>query len=450
MSLQHRTSQIKLLAVISAICLLFASCGKSSGNNSSYNDFNNQNNSILNESNITENQNEAVLHKTEVPEGYIGIYTIEDLINSGANENGKYILMNDLDLSSVSDWKGIRNEEIFDGNNYVIKNLKSTKGGLFSYAKSLRNFKLEEIDIKVNISAKKDESCRILIGGLVDCGGSTYNCSTSGNITLLTNPESFVDMFNVLHYPDSEEYLVGGVMGKLLNQKDETISHCVNYCNINVKNNGDTTPDTSVGGIVGLGFGIISDCKNFGQIRLEANDSHKAFAGGICGKAADCYRSNNCGEVFSVGFAGGIVGYIDVDKSTIDSCYNSGNIISRQHQSLDDYLGEAKGSCVGGIAGYINYHAHNALISNSYNVGTCSGADNCGAIVGGRYNYDGLDIKYCAYCIEDNIGITGDSAMFADNKEMTLDEMKELNNYPFNNKDAWKNGTGEYPYPVIK
>lgn len=55
MSLQHRTSLIKLLAVIAAICLLFASCGKSSGNNSSYNDFNNQNNSISDESNSTEN-----------------------------------------------------------------------------------------------------------------------------------------------------------------------------------------------------------------------------------------------------------------------------------------------------------------------------------------------------------------------------------------------------------
>lgn len=55
MTAQHHTSQIKLLAVIAAICLLFASCGKSSGNNSSYNDFNNQNNSTSDESNSTEN-----------------------------------------------------------------------------------------------------------------------------------------------------------------------------------------------------------------------------------------------------------------------------------------------------------------------------------------------------------------------------------------------------------
>lgn len=55
MTAQHHTSQIKLLAVIAAICLLFASCGKSSGNNSSYNDFNNQNNSISDESNSKEN-----------------------------------------------------------------------------------------------------------------------------------------------------------------------------------------------------------------------------------------------------------------------------------------------------------------------------------------------------------------------------------------------------------
>lgn len=76
----------------------------------------------------------------EVPEGWIGIYTVEDLKKVANNLNANYIVMKDLDLSSEENWIPIGNKEnpfngIFDGNGYTIKNMKinTTNGyaGLF-------------------------------------------------------------------------------------------------------------------------------------------------------------------------------------------------------------------------------------------------------------------------------------------------------------------------------
>ena len=46
---------------------------------------------------------------------YIKIYTAEDLANISRDVTGKYILMNDIDLSSVSNWAPIRGEQSFSG-----------------------------------------------------------------------------------------------------------------------------------------------------------------------------------------------------------------------------------------------------------------------------------------------------------------------------------------------
>lgn len=105
---------ISLLLVIG---LLFTACELLS-DNSSTNDSYLDENELKTQDEIVPN---ALLHKTEVPAGYIGIYTVEDLKNAEANADGNYILMNDLDLSSAADWDGIYINGIFDGNNYLNK-----------------------------------------------------------------------------------------------------------------------------------------------------------------------------------------------------------------------------------------------------------------------------------------------------------------------------------------
>lgn len=448
MTAQHHTSKIKLLAIIAAICVLFASCGKSSNNNSSYNDFNNQNNSISDENNITENKNEAVLHKTEVPEGYIGIYTVQDLINAGDNESGQYILMNDLDLKSVEDWEGIVNLGVFDGNNYTISNLHSTHGGLFQKSKYIKDLSLT--DCAINVEWNRDGKAKY-IGGLTDVGTYLLNCYVSGTVQL--------KLYD--HCSVTEEHAVGGLMGYQENEADAIINGCKNTANVtgHTTEGGSSYIDLFVGGIVGFG-NTVSFCENKGKINTVGGKGlcdmiwDKSAAGGIVGGVHmmkfSISNSQNSGDISSDFSSGGILGYCCYDStsmSSIEACYNSGTV-SASHTGRED------GTNASGIIGYIShYHElekNNITITNCYNVGVCSGADFNGAIIGNRSNFDKTTIRYCAYNSQDNLNITGTKAMFADNKAMTLEEMKNLNNYPFNNKDAWKNGTGEYPYPVIK
>lgn len=438
--------KIKLLALVLTICLTFAACSSSS---SDYDDtyYNGDDTEQIDQTSENKSESAEPLHKTEVPSGYIGIYTAEDLKNSGANSEGNYILMNDIDLSSIPDWEGIRNSGVFDGNNYSIRNLKSTTGGLFKNAKSVLDLNLENVNIHVvasdYIANGHGVNCAEYIGGLADYGEYVDNCTISGEIKLTLDTD-----YKDTSWSDyTPKYKVGGLVGS--GDDDGSVTNCTNNAKV-IAENKVKSYYIYVGGIIGRGYSTkVSHCKNYGQIYATSlTEMRSVIAGGICGEISYCYLDCNYGEVFSTGYAGGIVGHVN-GALKVDSCFNGGKITGKMHTNIDDGLGLAKGSCVGGIVGYIL--SANGLITNSYNVGECNGANNCGGIVGGRYSDRDVDIKYCAYSTQEGLSITGSAAMFADNKAMSLEEMKDLSNYPFTNKDSvWKNGTGDYPYPVFK
>lgn len=114
---------------------------------------------------VNENKNEESSLQgpilKEVPEGWIGIYTVEDLKNIKNNLSGKYILMENLDLgeydpnATTGNWNPIVTfTGQFDGNGLVIKNLKvySNYGnvGLFGgtrYA-TIKNLGIENAYVK--------------------------------------------------------------------------------------------------------------------------------------------------------------------------------------------------------------------------------------------------------------------------------------------------------------
>lgn len=427
--------RISLLLVIG---LLFTAC-ESLSDNSSANDSYLDENELTTQDEIVPN---ALLHKTEVPAGYIGIYTVEDLKNAEANADGNYILMNDLDLSSVADWDGIYINGIFDGNNYSIRNLQSTTGGLFTKASSILNVNLQNVNIRVVASdyMKRYVNCTEAIGGIVDVGTYVDNCTVSGEIQFTLD----ADYKDTSWQDYTPNYGVGGLVGS--GDAESNVTNCVNNAKVIVENKGKSYY-VYAGGIVGSGHTEVSNCINYGEIHVTSSiESKSAIAGGICGEASFCYHNCNYGGVFSTGGAGGIVGYAR-GNLTVDSCFNSGEITGLLHTNLNE--SSLKGSSAGGIIGFSD--PIKVLIKNSYNVGKCAGANSCGGIVGSRYYNSGLNIEYCAFSTQDGLSITGDAAMFANNKAMSLEEMKELSNYPFTNKTSvWKNGTEDYPYPVFK
>ena len=83
---------------------------------------------IMSRLNMSALTSEPLLRKTEVPDGWIGVYTAEDLDNIRNDLTGSYILMEDIDLSGYESWKPIGTETdpfigALDGNGHVIRNM---------------------------------------------------------------------------------------------------------------------------------------------------------------------------------------------------------------------------------------------------------------------------------------------------------------------------------------
>ncbi len=206
----------------------------------------------------------------EVPAGYTAIRTIDDLYAIRNNLSGKYILMNDIDLSQATapggaydtgnGWTPIQGnkeesfEGVFDGNGYHIKGMhiysesKESTGltyvGLFGDGATsvIKNLGMVDVDINVTYDYGRDfRQCYIgaLIGDAYD--GEISNCFATGKIIVNGSP-----------------YGGRGI----------------------------------VGGIVGGGC-IIENC--YSAVHIEAPDI-KEFLGGVFG-GADSAQTYSCGQV---------------------------------------------------------------------------------------------------------------------------------------------------------
>ena len=218
-----------------------------------------------------------------IAQGYTVIKTAQDLDNIRNDLDGKYILMNDIDLSSYSNWDpigevdlntgvGIGFTGILDGNGHVIKNLTINRtsedvAGLFllvgdtlgtTTIGEVKNLGLENVDI-TGINA---------VGAIagVNCG-KISNCYVTGKIT-------------------------GGGYG--------------------------------TGGITGMSNnGLITKCSNYAHIQ-----GGYAYTGGIVGNniSTNISNCNSTGDINGSYYLGGIAGY--TQSGTISHCYTTGYIIS--------------------------------------------------------------------------------------------------------------------------
>ena len=264
---------------------------------------------------------EPVTHQKTVPNGYIGVYTAQDLNNVRNNLSGKFILMNDIDLSSLSNWEPIGDNETnssdsrftgaFDGNGFIIKNMiikikrsNTTYAGLFGYAS----------------------------------GGNIKNIG-------IEQSEIFIDKQLISGNPTIEAY-VGGIAGC----SSSPIHNSYNMGSVIAKSTGSLS---YVGGIAGYS-GVISNCYNMGNI------SSWTDAGGIAGYSGTISNCYNMGNVFSdTGYVGGIAACSSNSSGSIKNSYNIGNIISYRANYY-----------AGGIFG----HPSGETIENCYYLNTISTA----------------------------------------------------------------------------
>ena len=273
---------------------------------------------------------QPVEQKTEVPEGYIGIYTAEDMDNIRNNLSGKYILMADIDLTPLGNWqpigqckKGTQNPEydpshpsnypIFiddripfkgeiDGNGHVIENMNikiDNTGDSFvsvGLIASAEDAVVKNLGIaSASLEGKADIT--ISYGGIFGeyCRCTLENCYNSASFTVDNVTAEFINVFGFV----AKAHVPHGMPVNERYEKLLKIVDCVNYGDITiVEEEGVDFGSISLAGIGGFN---IQNCINTGNIEIKISGKHECGAdigiGGITVGTSPVYDSVNKGNV---------------------------------------------------------------------------------------------------------------------------------------------------------
>lgn len=288
-------------------------------------------------------------------------------------KNGDFILMNDIDLTSVN-WNPIGTNSApftghLDGNGHKISNLtidtsnytNRSSFNLFGYISfaTIENLVIEDFEF-----ASENIEKTYYVGALAGIDLTDLSSSTSKESLIkgITTSGSYVVAKQSSLYP----VYAGGLFGKV---SFEIISNCKNFISI--------TNASYAGGLVGTATKMMYalNLSNEGQINSAL------YAGGLLGKCGTAFyasESSNKADITSVQAAGGLVGSVNY-YAVITLCYNTGNITSTTDNTL---LG------AGGLIGCCYFIGGEALpsveISESYNRGNIS-APYAGGLLGVTY-----------------------------------------------------------------
>ncbi len=323
-----------------------------------------------------------------IAQGYTIIKTADDLNNIRNDMSGKYILMGDIDLSSVSNWDPIGDYNARDGfsgelngNGYTIKNLKINRsdrerGGLFGYTSGavIENLSIQNADVTV-------QSGGILTG--LDSGTTFTNVNTSGRIS------------------------TSGSAGGIAMQTTGKMSNCFSTATVKGASN--------VGGLVGNIWGdnvSISNCFSTGNVTATVTNAGGITGSSMNGIIENCYATGN---IIAPKTAGGITGN---NNATIRNCYATGDVT-------------VSGSEAGGIVGW-SWLADGSSISNCYSTGKVSGQSMVGGLIGGIEK--GQIISNCFWNTETSgqteaAGIVDSGAQSLNNTGLTSAEIKNPDSY---------------------
>ena len=262
-------------------------------------------------------------------QGYTVIKTAEDLNNIRNDLSGKYILMDDIDLSSYENWEAIGdygNEftGIFDGNGYVITNLTINNPdndyqGLFGRTAAqaeIRNVGLENVNVSGNN----------YVGGLVGNSSASSdfinNCYVTGTVTgkksvgglIGTNKyNAIIDCFSTAVVSGQEN--VGGLIGEMDTSSQNYIA--------NSYTTGNVTGDIYVGGLVGN--------------LKKASILNSYTTGNITGNS---YTGKLIGKFFVENFP-----YSSNDFASVIHCYATGEL-STDGYNTNELVGQSYGRII--------------------------------------------------------------------------------------------------------
>lgn len=240
-----------------------------------------------------------------------------DMVDAGNIVRGsEFVLANDIDLSCYDNWSPIGKEGVafsgtFDGNGYVIDNMRITQakqGSTYSYAGLFAL--VYDVNIKnlgiTNVSLEDKSAIyagAIFASSYVSNTNIISNCYSTGNIIGNTS--------------------VGG-LGAWANALK--IENCYSEANV--------SGVTNAGGLLACGSDSVINCYATGNVKASL------FAGGLIGRFIPHTDSNNVeravknssayGDVSSQAISGGLIGRIEVE-TLIEDCSAYGEI------SISDY-----------------------------------------------------------------------------------------------------------------
>ena len=364
-------------------------------------------------------------------DGYIEVYTIEDLYSIRNDLTAKYILMNDINLTAATtkggDWDFMGNGWNPIGSDDIYGSL-AFSGEFNGNGKRIIGMRIDGTTMPSGVGTK-------YVGLFANVTGSVHDL-------VLEN--------TVINWPQSGTSYIGSVAGmnsgSIYNiSADVTITLNKGTSNL-------------VGGIVGRSQGTVSRCSTAGSIKYTYSYSsgsvHTSGVGGIVGYAtggtiSECYntatleqRNTSSG---SYGFVGGICGqayyYSGWSGSTtvnIENCYNTGDITSNN------------GYYIAGILGCTdNDGSQKHTISNCYNIGTCTAKSTTSAA--GPFGI--VELKTgTAVTVTDCYYLYGTGKSNTGATSLTAGQLKLQSSYSALDFDSvWVMDTDAlYPYPQLR
>ena len=351
---------------------------------------------------------QPVDQKTEVPEGYIGIYTAEDMDNIRNNLSGKYILMEDIDLAPLGNWEPIgkgktgtpnpqydsfhpQDYPLFiddripftgeiDGNGHVIENMNikidsgDKRWAMAGLIASAENAVVKNLGI-ASASLEGKAVNALYYGGIIAeyCYCTIENCFNSASFTVDNVSAEVLSVYGITARVHKPHGITTDEVLDLL-----TLSNCVNYGNITIsEKNGQDFGSVSLAGIGGF---EVYNCINAGNLKIEVTGSHHVapyvYISGITNGAVPVCDSINNGDISvvldgasfdkknsnfcfisAVGVVSGGGTLVDLNVPTVN-CKNQGNVSVK----LTDCASTDRFSVsVGGIAGFVEFAAGERL-----------------------------------------------------------------------------------------
>lgn len=312
---------------------------------------------------------------------------LADLVNDeGIDCSGKTIILTeDIDLSSISNWRPIGNSTTsfkgtFNGNGHTIKNLTINRPtesfvGLFGYSgagSAFKNVCIEGCNVKGNTDT----------GGLAGfCSAGIDNCYIAGEVVGTTYTGGLVGRTQSSIKNSYATGVVNGAsqVGGVVGRGEGSINNCYSINNI--------SGSSFVGGLVGYSYNS-SITNSYATGNVTGQDRTGGLAG-AAGTMTNCYATGNVtGQVRTGGLAG--------DAGTMTNCYATGNVAGQDNTGglvgftfYNIYNSYATGEVIGrtytgGLVGQVN----GPCIINSYAIGDVTGQGQVGGLVGRATSLD--------------------------------------------------------------